>query len=92
MFGARELLLLLVIAGVVWFATGWSRRLRRNRDTPAEREPSAAVDLIECHRCNAYRSASAPGCDRPDCPVASTDRHNPSVTASRYTAPRSDRS
>ena len=92
MFGARELLLLLVVAGIVWFAAGWSRRLRRNRDAPAERGSATPVDLIECQRCKAYRSARAPGCDRADCPMVPAGRDNASVTSARYTTPRSDRS
>ena len=92
MFGARELLLLLVVAGIVWFAAGWSRRLRRNRDAPAERGPAAAVDLIECQRCKAYHSADAPCCDQADRPEAPVGRGSASVTSARYTPPRSDRS
>ncbi|MCA8909918.1 MAG: hypothetical protein KDA49_10325 [Rhodospirillaceae bacterium] len=68
MFGARELLVLLVVIAAVWAVSRWSDRLRnvhRDRRPPLDR---STVDLEECPVCHTYVLRDAPRCRRRNCP------------------------
>jgi len=73
MIALPKLVLIILVAGLVWYALRWFNRapparVMRRREGPPR--PQAAVeDLTQCKTCSAYVAAGARACGKPGCPL-----------------------
>jgi hypothetical protein len=73
MIALPKLILIILVAGLVWYAMRWLNRAPppkavRRRDAPS-RSQAAVEDLTQCKTCGAYVAASAHACGKAGCPL-----------------------
>ena len=72
MIALPKLVLLILVAGAVWFGLRWWQRapptIVRRREAPSPQPHQAVQDLVACRVCGAYVAADAAGCGKPGCP------------------------
>jgi hypothetical protein len=71
MIAVPKLLLFVLVAIAVWYATRWlnkpAAKVVRRRPSPS-RAQGAIEDLVACRRCGAYMVANARNCGKAGCP------------------------